>query len=398
MNYLRRISTRRLLALCALTLVVVIGGTAVAVATSSDGETPQPQPLANAVHDALAAPDVPGISAEVEFTNDLIDSSSIEGGDPLLTGASGRLWASPADGGKLRLELQTELGGNDTQVLVEGRQFEVYDGTANVVYRGTLPEEHGRHAVEMERVPSVERIQKTIDRIGKHVDLGGADPANVAGEPAYTLRAAPSHDGGLLGGVEVSWDAGNGIPLRGAVYAAGNSSPVLQLEATEVTFEAVPASIFEVSPPADAKVVDLDPAPKPNGEEPVETVGLDAVAAQVDFPLTAPAELAGLPRTGVRGIEVDGKSAALATYGEGLGGIAVIESASEPGAEAGPGNGAAKGEDGELTLPQVVIGDVKGEELDTALGSALWFNRDGVDYIVVGSVPPAAVEAAARAL
>jgi len=45
-----------------------------------------------------------------------------------------------------------------------------------------------------------------------------------------------------------------------------------------------------------------------------------------------------------------------------------------------------------------VIGDVKGEELDTALGSALWFSRAGVDYAALGSVPPAAVEAAARGL
>ena len=52
MNHLRRISTRRLIALCALTLVVAIGGTAIAVATSGEGEKPKPQPLANAVHDA----------------------------------------------------------------------------------------------------------------------------------------------------------------------------------------------------------------------------------------------------------------------------------------------------------------------------------------------------------
>ncbi len=39
-----------------------------------------------------------------------------------------------------------------------------------------------------------------------------------------------------------------------------------------------------------------------------------------------------------------------------------------------------------------------GEELDTALGSALRFSRGGVDYAVLGSVPPAAVEAAARGL
>ena len=70
----------------------------------------------------------------------------------------------------------------------------------------------------------------------------------------------------------------------------------------------------------------------------------------------------------------------------------MIESKSEP---AGEGAG---GEGGELGLPKVVIGDVKGEELDTALGSALRFSREGVDYIVIGSVPPAAVEAAARGL
>lgn len=396
MNYLRRISTRRLLTLCALTLVVAIGATAVAVATSGDGPKPEPKPLANAVHDALDAPEVPGISADVEFTNNLIDSSSFEGGDPILTGADGRLWASPADGGKLRLELQAspELGGgNDSQLLVEGQHFELYDGTANVVYRGTIPEEKGEHAAE-HQVPSVARIQKEIDRAGEHVDLSGAEPSSVADQPAYTVGAAPSHDGGLLGRVELAWGSENGIPLRGAVYAEGGEDPVLELAATDVSFEAVDASVFELSPPDDAKVVDLAPEQGDAHGKPQETAGLDAVAAAVDFELTAPKSLAGLPRTAVRGIEVDGEQAALVTYGEGLGGIAVIQSASEP--ERPAAAGAGEGE--ELGLPKVVIGDVKGEELDTALGSALWFSRAGVDYVVAGSVPPAAVEAAARGL
>jgi hypothetical protein len=70
----------------------------------------------------------------------------------------------------------------------------------------------------------------------------------------------------------------------------------------------------------------------------------------------------------------------------------VIESKSAPAGEE------ASGGEGELGLPKVAIGNVKGEELGTALGSALRFSREGVDYIVVGSVPPAAVEAAARGL
>jgi hypothetical protein len=242
-------------------------------------------------------------------------------------------------------------------------------------------------------VPSVARIQKEIDRAGEHVDLTGAEPSSVADQPAYTVAAAPSHDGGLLGRVELAWGAENGIPLRGAVYAEGGEDPVLELAATEVSFEAVDASVFEISPPDDAEVIDLAPESGERHGKPQEIVGADAVAAAVDFELTAPKSLAGLPRTAVRGIEVDGKQAALVTYGEGLGGIAVIQSASEPGQPA-----AAAGEGEQLTLPKVVIGDVKGEELDTALGSALWFSRAGVDYLVAGSVPPAAVEAAARGL
>jgi len=392
LTLLRRISTRRLLAICALALTLVIAGAAVALATSGGGPKPPAEPLAKAVHDALDAPSVPGISAEVHFTNNLIDASSLEGKDPILAGASGRFWASPSGGGKLRLELQAEESGNDSQVLVEGRHFQVYDGTSETVYEGTLPEEKDEGGDEA--IPSIVQIQKEIDRAGKHVELSGAIPSDVAGKAAYTLQAAPSHDGGLLGRVELAWDAANGIPLRAAVYSSESSSPVLELEATGVSFEAVPDSAFEISPPAEAKVVNLAPAEVkgPHGN-PTKAIGAVAVAAAVDFPLAAPQALAGLPQSEVRAIEVDGHTAALVTYGKGLGGIAVIESKSEPAGEEASG-----GDEGELSLPKVVIGDVKGEELGTALGSALRFSRGGVDYIVVGSVPPAAVEAAARGL
>jgi outer membrane lipoprotein-sorting protein len=395
LNFLRRISTRRLLSICALALVIVIGGTTVALATSGGGPKPAPKPLANAVHDALNAPTVPGISADIHFTNNLIDAASLEGQDPILAGATGRLWASPAGSGKLRLELQTEGGGNDSQVLVEGRHFQIYDGTSETVYEGTLPEEGGGKAEGEEEVPSVERIQKEIERLGTRVDLSGAIPSDVAGQATYTLQAAPSHDGGLLGRVELAWDAANGIPLRAAVYSSESSAPVLELEATSVSFEAVDASTFEVSPPASAKVVDLSPGnANPGHGDPTTASGQAAVAAAVDFPLAAPPSLAGLPQSEVRAIEVNGHTAALVTYGKGLGGIAVIESKSEPEGEAPSGG---EGES-ELSLPKVAIGNVKGEELDTALGSVLRFSREGVEYVVLGSVPPTAIEAAAREL
>jgi outer membrane lipoprotein-sorting protein len=393
---LRRISTRRLLAICAITAVAAIGVTAVAMATGGEGPKPPAKPLAAAVHDALEAPPLPGISARVEFTNHLVDASSIQGAGPLLAGATGRLWASPAEGGKLRLELQSEGGGGDTQVLVSGHHFEIYDGSSETVYKGTLPEEEGKEENGAEQgAPALGEIETEIAKVEQHAELSGATPSDVAGQPTYTLRVTPKHDGGLLGGAEVAWDANNGTPLRAAIYSSSSSSPVLQLEATEVSFEAVPASVFEVSPPAGAKVVNLNPGSEADeggeAKEPSAKTGPEAVQKSIDFQLVAPESLAGLPRGEVRSIEVGGHSAALATYGEGLGGIAVIESKSEPGGE--PGS-----EEGGLSLPKVSINGATGEELDTALGTVLRFSRGGVDYVVLGSVPPAAAEAAARAL
>src|SRR5512132_3272660 len=109
MSYLRHISPRRLLALLATTVVVLAGGAAaIALAAGGSGPTPPPKPLAQAVHDALAAPQVNGVTARIAFTNHLVDAASLQGSDPLLTGATGRLWAS---GDRLRLELQAS-GGN----------------------------------------------------------------------------------------------------------------------------------------------------------------------------------------------------------------------------------------------------------------------------------------------
>jgi hypothetical protein len=46
----------------------------------------------------------------------------------------------------------------------------------------------------------------------------------------------------------------------------------------------------------------------------------------------------------------------------------------------------------------VSIGGSTGHELSTALGTLITFTRSGVSYVVVGSVPANAAEAAARGL
>ena len=147
MSYLRHISTRRLLALVAgCALAIGVGAAAIALAAGGTGTTPPPKPLADAIHDALAAPQPAGVTARIDFTNHLVDAASLQGADPLLTGAKGRLWAS---GDKLRLELQaSDAGGGagDVQVLLDGDRLSVIDPGANTVYRITLP--NGRQHAE----------------------------------------------------------------------------------------------------------------------------------------------------------------------------------------------------------------------------------------------------------
>src|SRR3954454_4462536 len=155
-GFLRTISTPRLAALCASACALVGGGTAIALA-GDDGPKPPPKPLAAAVHDGLEAPQVQGITARVKFTNHLIDSSGIQGANPLLSGATGRLWLSPGHG--LRLELQSDNG--DAQIVGNERGFFAYDGTSNTVYQGKAPRGHRR---EHHRVPSVSRIQRGLNR------------------------------------------------------------------------------------------------------------------------------------------------------------------------------------------------------------------------------------------
>jgi hypothetical protein len=95
-----------------------------------------------------------------------------------------------------------------------------------------------------------------------------------------------------------------------------------------------------------------------------------------------------------------GHPAALVTYGQNLGGVMVIEQSKDTAKSAGPAGASGKnGPDHRgLNLPTVSINGASGQELDTALGTIVRFDRGGVTYTVVGSVPAAAADAAARAL
>lgn len=389
MKLLRTLSTSRLVLLIAAVVVVAVAGAAIAVAASGgSGSTPPPKPLAEALHDSLAGPAPEGVTARIKFTNKLFPSGAITGqvGSALMSGASGRLWAT--NDGRGRLELQSDAG--DVQVVWNDTEVTVYDASSNTVYRAKLPAD-AKSSADQTGIPSVAKISDFLSKLGEHVSLSPAEPSNVAGQEAYTVRVSPKHDGGLLGAAQLAFDAARGVPLQLGIYAQGASTPVLELAATDISYGPVPSSDVDVTPPAGAKTVDLGSLTRntntaQSGQ--VRVTGLQAVQAAASFPVVAPDTLVGLPRQDVRLIGNTDSKAAVVVYGHGLGAIVVVERQANAG-----GNNGAMG-----SLPQVSINGVTAQELATQLGTVLTWKRGEVAYVLAGSVPPAAAEAAARGL
>ena len=402
MRYLRTLSTSRLLALVLGVVVLAVAGVAVANAALSGGSKPPPQALDKAVHQALAAPAVQGITARIQFTNHLFDGASLAGNQSAaLTGATGRAWLTK---GHIRLELQSNAG--DLQIQSDGKTVTAYDSSSNTLYRladlgsktgsstGSATESSSTNEKANGGIPSLAEIDKALAHLGQNATVSGATPTNVAGQPAYSVQVSPKHDGGLLGGAQLVWDSARGVPLRIAVYAQGQSSPVLQLTATDITYGAVPASSFAITPPANAHVVDLNVPSGANAHSQFHQKKVEGVAAvrqAVTFPLSSPATLVGLGRQHVSEVNWKGTPGAALVYGKGLGALIVLEQPADASSAAGSGGPLGQ-------LPSVSIAGTTAHELATPLGTVLTFQKGGTKYTVAGSLPAVAAETAAREL
>jgi hypothetical protein len=394
-NFFRTMPTRRLVAGGAALVVVAAGGVAVAQADLSGGATPPPKPLAQAISDALAAPKPQdGVYARVAFTNTLIPGGTLATSTPLLSGASGRLWASAAG---IKLELQNASGTGDTLISANRQRILVYDASRKAAYRFTLPADTTTEtATPSHSPPTLTEIQAALTKLETHANVSAATPTSIAGQPAYQVRISPKHDGGLLGAAELAWDANHGVPLRIAIYATGSSSPVLELAVTDIQFGSVTASDVAVNVPAGTPITDIQ-SPKPAATATTTTpapavTGLAAVQAAVSFPVTAPDTLVGLPRQTVRLTGGTSDPAVLVVYGRGLGAILVVERAAKPASTT------TTHADPFAQLPAVSINGATGNELPTALGTVIRVTHNGVETIIAGSIPTIAAENAAREL
>ncbi len=118
----------------------------------------------------------------------------------------------------------------DTQILYDGHTVTLYDASTNTLYRytpkdpsQTQPASGADTSSDTHEPPSVAKIEEAITRAERHGDVSGATPTDIGGQPAYTVRISPKEGGSLFGGVELSFDAVHGVPLRAGVYSSSSS-------------------------------------------------------------------------------------------------------------------------------------------------------------------------------
>ena len=338
MKYLRTVSTRRLLAMIAGVVAVIAAGTAIAVAAAGSGPVPPARAAGHARSTARSPrPQVQGISARISFTNHLIDSPNIQGTDPILTGATGRLWLS--NDHRLRLELQSDNGRRPDRGLNNG-SFWVYDPTSNTVYEGTLPARHRRRKAQRRpstKLPSVAQIQTDIDRArAARRPVRARSRATSPARPRTPSASRPSTTAACSAPA-----SSRGTPLTACRCGsrstpAATARPVLELKATDISYGPVAGVGVRRSRRRPARRSSRSTPPAGHAGHGAarhgaaqartrEVTGAAAVARRLPFTLrraeharraaAAVGDAAGLGR----------HPAALVTYGQNLGGIAVIE-------------------------------------------------------------------------
>ncbi len=261
--FFRRLPLSRLLLVCGLVIVLGISATALAFSLGT-GPTPPAKPLADAVHEALTAPPVEGVSARIQLTDHLLEGASLAGGSggtagqlsssPLLSGASGRLWI--AQDGRVRLELQAEQG--DTQVLYDGHTVSVYDASSNTLYRYTIPStrkarkkwrpaEHPRLGIpgphDRSRSPNRPEDRRKRSPISRRTRTCPARrrPTSPA-KPPTPCASSPKEGGSLIGGGRALLGRRpRRSPARGDLLLRAAPPPALELAATEISYGPVAA-------------------------------------------------------------------------------------------------------------------------------------------------------------
>ena len=173
-------------------------------------------------------------------TNLVPDATSGGSPLPLVSGADGRLWYA---NGRLRMEFQTDQG--DTQLLLTGNRALVYDAADGTAYSAILPPV----GVPQLARSGLEGASTLLDSFSGDAAISKPRPIVTGGRPAYTVRIAPTHDGGLVRSASVAVDAETGTPLRLELYGVGSEAPLLEFALSDVSYGEIEPSVFRLKLP-----------------------------------------------------------------------------------------------------------------------------------------------------
>jgi outer membrane lipoprotein-sorting protein len=243
---------------------VIAGAVAVAGATQTNN---LPDITAGDLLAKMAQQDqkTTNISGDVAWQNtllgDLSAASSAGFGDaaaklPLAGNGGGRLWMSSAG---VRLESQGTSGG-DQVIVANAKAHEawMYDGAANTakhfVFTGTPPAGAEPTPLPSPSVVTPATIVTYLERLAPLAKVEVTGQSTIAGRDVYLLTMTPTATDTALGSVQAAVDGKTFVPLQLQVFAKDVTAPVMQFGFTTVSYDAIPASTFDFTPPAGATV------------------------------------------------------------------------------------------------------------------------------------------------
>ena len=248
--------------------VVVVAAIAGVVAVAGAGQTNTlPQVSAADLLAKMAQQDqkTTSISGDIAWKNSLLGDLSAASGAgfgasaaaklPLAGDGSGRVWVSP-DGA--RVESQGASGDQIVVVNKKARSAWMYDGAADtakhVIVTGTPAAGKEPSPMASPAMATPATIASYIERLAPLAKLEVTGQTNIAGQDAYVLTMTPTATDTALGSVQVAIDGTTYVPLQLQVFARGATTPVIQFGFTSVSYGAIPASTFDFTPPAGAKI------------------------------------------------------------------------------------------------------------------------------------------------
>ncbi|MDQ3638899.1 MAG: hypothetical protein M3426_13055 [Actinomycetota bacterium] len=395
-------------------LLFVAALVAVVVATQARAQSAPPEELTEEklLSRITAAPEnAPDFEATVTVEQTLVPEGLLGASQGDRAGNSGprsaRVWYGGPD--KVRSELQSQ---NGDQIFVKnGSEVRAYDGASNTLRTGEKPETAEQPP---EQAASPEKIDEILAEISPTSDLQAGAPVEFAGRWAYPLTLEPKDKNlSLVERAEALVDAEAFVPLSFELYAEGTAEPVVRYETSDFEVGPVPDERFRLEMPPGATVEQMEE--HGNGEErgeegrenqePQRVASVAEAQEAVGFPVR---QLANAPGgRELAEIRVAGSDRVVQTYGEGWGTVVLVqkpdresESADQPQEDSGrEANGEDDGRDEQLQVPTVALGGgVEAKEISTPIGTALSWSANGVSYSLVGSVPAAELEEAARGL